>query len=190
VHGTSITTTTDGGYFITGTISDTMSYIPDVYLLKLNYQGATKWVKTIDISNGFSDEANCGIQARDGGYVAVGSTGDLNNGTSDTFILKIEAEKGVVLDSVTGGFGVQAHVKNLGTTEATDVSVSIKITGGIFHRINVSYMQTISIPAGEEAAVSCKPFLGLGSIDIAVTVNGVASNYEGKQLIILTQVES
>jgi hypothetical protein len=190
VHGTSITTTTDGGYFITGTISDTMSYIPDAYLLKLNNQGATQWVKTIDISNGFSDEANCGLQARDGGYVAVGSTGDLNNGTSDTLILKIEAEKGVVLDSVTGGFGVQAHVKNLGTTEATDVSVSIKITGGIFHRINVSYMETISIPAGEEATVSCKPFLGLGSIDITVTVNGVASDYEGKQLIILTQVES
>jgi hypothetical protein len=190
VHGTSITTTTDGGYFITGTISDTINYIPDVYLLKLNHQGATQWVKTIDISNGLSDETNCGIQARDGGYVAVGSTGDLANFTSDTFILKIEAEKGVVLDSVTGRFGVQAHVKNLGTTEATDVNVSIKITGGIFHRINVSHMETISIPAGEEATVSCKPFLGLGPIDIVVTVNGVTSDYDGKQLIILTQLQS
>jgi hypothetical protein len=51
-------------------------------------------------------------------------------------------------------------------------------------------METISIPAGEEVAISCKPFLGLGSIDIAVTVNGVASDYDGKQFIILTQVES
>jgi hypothetical protein len=51
-------------------------------------------------------------------------------------------------------------------------------------------METISIPAGEEATVSCKPFLGLGSIDIVVTVNGVTNDYEGKQLIILTQVES
>jgi hypothetical protein len=48
----------------------------------------------------------------------------------------------------------------------------------MLHRINVSYMETISIPAGEEATVSCKPFLGLGSIDIAVTVNGVTSDYE------------
>jgi len=190
VHGTSITTTTDGGYFITGSLYDMINYVSDAYLLKLNHQGVTQWVKTLDISNGLSDEANCGVQARDGGYVAVGSTGDLNNFNGDTFILKIEAEKGVVLDSVTGRFGVQAHVKNLGTTEVTDVSVSIKITGGILHRINVSYIETISIPAGEEATVSCKPFLGLGSIDIAVTVNGVTSDYEGKQLIILTQVES
>ncbi|HWR62793.1 MAG TPA: hypothetical protein VN365_00120, partial [Candidatus Thermoplasmatota archaeon] len=190
VHGTSITTTTDGGYFITGSLYDMINYVSDAYLLKLNHQGATQWVKSLDVSNGLCDEANCGIQARDGGYVAVGSTGDLNNWTGDTFILKIEAENGVVLDSVTGRFGVQAHVKNLGTTEATDVSVSIKITGGILHLINVSYMETISIPAGEEATVSCKPFLGLGSIDIAVTVNGVTTDYEGKQLIILTQVES
>jgi hypothetical protein len=190
VHGTSISTTTDGGYFITGTISDTITFIPDIYLLKLNYQGATQWIKTIDISNGFNDEANWGIQARDGGYVAIGSTGDFFNFTSDAFILKIEAEKGVVLDSVTGLFGVQAHVKNLGTTEATGVNVSIRITGGIFHRINVSHMETISIPAGEEATVSCNPFLGLGAIDVAVTVNGVTSDYEGKQLIILTKLQS
>lgn len=190
LHGTSITKTVDGGYFITGAISDITNYVSDAYLLKLDYQGATQWVKIMDISQGFSDEANGGIQARDGGLVAVGSTGDLNNWTGNTFILKIVAEKDVVLDSVTGRFGVQAHLKNLGTTDATDVSVSIKITGGIFNRINVSYMETISIAAGEEATVSCKPFLGLGPIHIAVTVNGVTSNYEGKQLIILTQVES
>jgi hypothetical protein len=190
VHGTSITTTTDGGYFITGVISDTISYITDVYLLKLNNQGTTQWVKALDISNGLYDETNWGIQARDGGYVAVGSTGELNNWTGDTFILKIEAEKGVILDSVTGRFGVQAHIKNLGTMEATGVNVLIKITGGILHRINVSYMETISIPAGEEATVSCKPFLGLGSIQIAVTVNGITSDYQGKQLIILTQLQS
>jgi hypothetical protein len=190
LHGTSISPTTDGGYFITGSLYDMVNYVSDVYLLKLNHQGVSQWVKTIDISNGLSDEANWGIQARDGGYVAVGSTGDLNNWTGDTFILKIEAEKGVVLDSVTGGFGVQAKVKNLGTTEATDVNVSIKITGGILHHINVSYMETISIPAGDEAMVSCKPFLGLGPIAISVTVNGVTSDYAGKQLIILTLLQS
>jgi len=190
LHGTSISPTTDGGYFITGSLYDMVNYVSDVYLLKLNHQGISQWVKTIDISNGLSDEANCGIQARDGGYVAVGSTGDLNNWTADTFILKIEAEKGVVLDSVTGLFGVQAHIKNLGTTEATGVNVSIKITGGIFHLINVSYTETISIPAGDEATVSCKPFLGLGPIAISVTVNGVTNDYEGKQLIILTLLQS
>jgi hypothetical protein len=190
LHATSISPTTDGGYFITGSLYDMVSWISDAYFLKLNHQGATQWIKTVDVSEGFSDEANWGIQARDGGYVAVGSTGDFNNFTSDTFILKIEAENGVVLDSVTGGFGVKAHVKNLGTTEATGVDVSIKITGGILHHINVSYMETVSIPAGEEATVSCKPFLGLGSIDIAVTVNGVTSDFEGKQFIILTLLQS
>jgi hypothetical protein len=190
IHGTSITPTTDGGYFIAGRISDMISYVTDVYLVKLDHQGAVQWTKTLDISQGLMDEANWGIQARDGGLVAVGSTGDLNNWTGDTFILKIKAEKGVVLDSVTGRFGVQAHLKNLGSSEAPDVNVSIKITGGILHRINVSYMKTISIPAGGDTTVSCKPFFGLGSIDIAVTVNGVTSDYKGRQLIILTQVQS
>ena len=190
VHGTSITTTTDGGYFITGIISDPISYITDVYLLKLNYQGITQWVKTIDISDGLWDDAYCGIQSRDGGYVAVGSTADIFNFSSETFLLKIKAEKGVVLESVTAGFGVTAHLKNLGSSEETGVNVQIKITGGILNRINVSHMETISIPAGEEATVSCKPFFGLDSIDIAVTVNGITSYYTGKQLFILTRLES
>jgi hypothetical protein len=190
VHGASITTTTEGGYFITGTLYDNINYVSDAYLLKLNTQGAIQWDKRIDISNGLCDEANWGVQARDGGYVAVGSTGDLNNWTGDTFILKIEAEGGVVLDSITGGLGVQAHVKNLGSTEATDVSVSIKITGGIFRLINVSYTETISISGGEDATVSCRPFLGLGPLDITVTVNGVTSDYEGRQLIFWTQLQS
>jgi len=190
VHGSSITATKDGGYFITGAIIDPVSYITDAYLLKLNYQCAIEWDKTLDLSDGFDDEANWGIQARDGGYVAIGSTGDFFNFTSDTFILKIEGEKGVVLDSVTGGFGVKAHLKNLGSSDATGVDVLIKITGGILKRIDISHEETISIPAGEEATISCKPFLGLGSIDIAVTVNGVTRYYEGKQLIILTWLRS
>ena len=190
VHGTSITATADGGYYITGFITDTITYLSDVYLLKLDYQGATQWIKILDISNGLLDEANCGIQARDGGYIAVGSTGNLSDWTGDTFILKLKAEKSVVLDSVTGGFGVKAQIKNPGTTEVTGVNVLMKITGGILHRINVSYTETVNIPAGEVTTVSCKPFLGLGAIDIAVTVNGVTSNFEGKQLIILTLIQS
>lgn len=190
LEGHSIMTTVDGGFFITSSLYDSITFFSDAYLLKLNNQGATQWIKTLDLSDGLCDEANWGMQARDGGLVVVGSTGDLNNWTGNTFILKIEAEKGVVLDSVTAGFGVQAHLTNLGTMEATGVNVSITITGGIFHLINVSYTETISIPAGEEAIVSCKPFLGLGPIDIVVTVNGVTSTYEGNQFIILTRVGS
>lgn len=188
LHGTSISPTMDGGYFITGTLYDMVNWVSDVYLLKLDYQGASQWVKTIDISEGLCDEANWGIQVRDGGYVAVGSTGDLNNWTGNTFLLKIEAETSVVLDSVTGGFGVHAHIKNPGITEATDVDVSITITGGILRLINVSYTETISIPAEGDATVSCKPFLGLGPIDITVMINGATSDFQGTQLIILTQV--
>jgi hypothetical protein len=192
VFGTSITPTTDGGYFITGNlITDMETCFSDAYFLKLNHQGARQWVKTLELSDGLQDEASCGIQPRDGGYVAVGHYGEfIFNRTSDTFILKIEAEKGVILDEVTGGLGMHAHVKNLGTTEATDVTVSITITGGILRLINVSYAETISIPAEGDATVSCKPFLGLGPIDITVTVNGAPSDYQGKQLIILTRLSS
>jgi len=190
LHGTSITKTTDGGYFVTGIKTNITNYVPDAYLLKVNYQGATQWIKTLDISEGLGDEATWGTLAPDGGYIAVGNTGDFNNFSSDTFLVKIKAENGAVLDSVTAGFGVHAHLKNLGTTEATDVSVSITITGGILHRINISHAETLTIPAGEEATFSCKPFLGLGPIDITVTVNGITNDYQGTQLIILTHLLS
>ncbi len=188
LHGTSITKTTDGGYFITGVLTEPISCLSDAYLLKLSSQGVTEWEKTIDVSNGANDETTKGIQAKDGGYVAVGSTGNLNENAGSTFLMKLKAEWSVVLDSVTGRLGVQAHLKNLGTSEAPNVNVRIDVTGGLFHRINVSYQETLSIPAGGEATVSCKPFVGLGAIHITVTVNGVASTYEGKQLFILTKL--
>lgn len=190
LHGTSITPTTDGGYFITGTLFDMVNWVSDVYLVKLNTQGSTQWDKILDISDGLCDEANAGIQARDGGYVVVGSTGNLHDWEGDTFLLKIQAEAGVVLDSVTAGLGVHAHLKNLGTQDATEVSVSIQITGGLLHLINVSYTETLSIPAGEDTTVSCNPFLGFGPLDITVTVNDIASDYTGRQLIIFTQLHS
>jgi hypothetical protein len=190
VHSSSITTTMDGGYFITSTISNDNWVSSNVYLLKLDHQGATQWIKTLDIPNMSIDRANWGIQARDGGFIVVGNTGEIEYQPSDIFILKIKAEKNVVLESVTGGFGVQAHLKNLGSSEAIDVNVKIKITGAILNHINISYIDTISIPSGKEAIVSCKPFLGLGPIDIAVTVNGVTNNYDGVQLIILTMLQS
>jgi hypothetical protein len=190
LHPTSITKTKDGGYFITASLYDLETYFADVYLLKLSHQGATQWVKLMDISEGSSDEANWGMQGSDGGLIAVGSTGDMLNNTYNAYLLKIKAEKGVVLDSVTGRFGVQAHLKNLGSSDATDVEVSITITGGLFHRINISSTKTVTIPAGGDTTVSCRPFLGLGSIDIVVGVNGVTSDYTGRQLFILTQVQA
>jgi hypothetical protein len=190
LYGTSITKTRDGGYFITGVLTNTSTYMSAAYLLKIDYQGVTQWVTILDISEESSSEATWGLQAQDGGLIAVGNIDDFVNSVSETFLLKIHAEKGVVLDSVTGRFGVQAHVKNLDSSEATDVQVSITITGGLFHFINVSHTETISVPADGDATVSCMPFLGLGSIDIVVAINGVASEYTGRQLFILTQVES
>jgi hypothetical protein len=189
VHAISLTAAKDGGYFITGSIANTTTFITDAYLLKLTAQGETEWFKVLDISSGGYDEATYGIQAPDNGFVAVGNTGSLNDFESDTFILKTEGNQqgGVVLDSVTARLGVQARVKNLGSSEAT-ADVTIQITGGIFHHVNVTYQETATIPAGGDATVSCKPFLGLGPITVDVTVNGVTTEFEGKQIIILTQL--
>ncbi len=190
LHGTSITKTTDGGFFITGVLTQPISCLSDAYFLKLSSQGVTQWEMTLNVTKGANNEANKGIQTRDGGFVAVGSTGNLNENEGSTFLMKLKAELNVVLDSVTGGLGLKALVKNLGSSEATDVPVSMTITGGLFKHVNVSYSEIITIPAGGDVTVSVKPFLGLGPLDITISVNGITTDYTGTQLFILTMVHS
>lgn len=76
------------------------------------------------------------------------------------------------IGAITGSKGVSAVIQNNGTTNANNITWEIYITGGIFKLIYKSYGGLLpTIGAGEEQTISSELFLGLGKIEITVSVS-------------------
>jgi hypothetical protein len=74
--------------------------------------------------------------------------------------------------NITGGFGVSLTTKNIGDTDAINVTTSFTITGGILHRINITRDGPFvsPLPPGEILTGKVYP-LGLGALAVSVTVS-------------------
>jgi hypothetical protein len=73
--GNSICTTLDGGLLLLGTVTSQGSFgrgDKDYYLIKIDAFGNTSWAQTY--GSKFEDDGTCVIQAKDGGYVVLGTT--------------------------------------------------------------------------------------------------------------------
>jgi len=118
-NGSSITTTTDGGYVLTGyTTSNDGDFTGmnkggwDIFVMKLNSSGETVWKKTY---GGSSDEWGYSITTTtDGGYVLTGQTssndGDfigMNKGDIDIFVIKLNSNGEIVWKKTYGGSGIE-----------------------------------------------------------------------------------
>jgi len=120
--------------------------------------------------------------------INYGFWADNRNGNEDIFHESVGSAPNIIIDSISGGIGVEALIKNTGSGEAFDVSYSISAVGGIIGLINSENSDLISIPAGEETIISLPMIFGLGSVTISVNVGSVTSQVEGTQLLIFTNI--
>ena len=89
--GYSVQQTSDGGYFITGSYTDTVNLDFDVYLIKTDASGNEEWNKIID--NGDTEDVGYyGIETSDGGYIITGYTGFYMQETLDVWVIKLAGE--------------------------------------------------------------------------------------------------
>jgi uncharacterized delta-60 repeat protein len=86
----SITPTSDGGFAVVGSTSSFGNGSQDVYVLRFDANGDTLWSKTFGGSD--KEWGNCIISTPDGGFLIAGTTCSFgHNGTSDAYIIKIDA---------------------------------------------------------------------------------------------------
>ena len=84
--GFSITQTIDNGYAVLGYTESFGNGGADMYLVRLDADGAILWSRTFGGSN--SDIGYCIQQTSDGGFVLLGETSSFGNGGKDIYLVK------------------------------------------------------------------------------------------------------
>jgi hypothetical protein len=87
----------------------------------------------------------------------------------------------IVIESISGGIGVTAVIKNIGTADAVDFDWSITLKGTIFLGAEASGTATLAVDDSME--ISSGFPLGFGDIDITVVADMATETATGKLLL-------
>lgn len=99
--GCCVRQTRDGGYIIAGYTSSFGVGGDDVYLIKTDSLGDTRWVTTF---GGTSDDYGYSVQETfDGGYIVGGSTNSFGAGVYDVYLAKTDSAGDLLWDVTYGG---------------------------------------------------------------------------------------
>jgi hypothetical protein len=99
----SIQQTQEGGYIMASVSLTFGAGYTDIWIVKLDPNGAIEWQKTYG-GSGF-DLAHAIQQTQDGGYVVAGWTGSFGAGDKDAWVLKLDANGEIEWQKTYGGSG-------------------------------------------------------------------------------------
>ncbi|UCB57916.1 MAG: hypothetical protein JSV67_04715 [Thermoplasmatales archaeon] len=117
----------------------------------------------------------------------VHSTGvvftDTRNGNKDIFFAPLEAiaTPEVVIETISGGIGVSATIKNIGDAAAENFDWSITADGLVFLGKEKSGIATLG--PGDSMTISTGFMLGFGGIDITVTADAATKTASATLLL-------
>lgn len=97
----SIQQTLDDGFIVAGETDSFGGGDLDIWVLKLDGQGAVVWQKSYGGND--DDVANSVQQTSDGGYIVAGGTTPTGSTVNDVFLLRLDASGGVVWQKTYGG---------------------------------------------------------------------------------------
>jgi hypothetical protein len=99
---TSLCSTTDGGYLLTGWIDSTTVNNGALWMVKIDATGTKQWEKIFD-GPGFEYTFGRGcFQTSDGGYIFAGNTGSYGHGNVDVWVIKTDPNGTIKWDKCFG----------------------------------------------------------------------------------------
>jgi hypothetical protein len=100
-RGQSVTLTRDGGYVIVGTTWSYGAGEQDIYCIKIDEKGNTRWSKTY--GGMFQDMGYHVEQTFDGGFILVGVTTSFGKGEQDVYLVKSDSLGNIIWSKTYGG---------------------------------------------------------------------------------------
>jgi hypothetical protein len=91
----------------------------------------------------------------------------------------------IVIESISGGIGVSAVIKNIGDGDATSVAWSLDLEGGLVIIGSHADGTIASLAAGASTTVKIPFVLGLGGVTINAAADGATKTATGKVLLFL-----
>jgi uncharacterized delta-60 repeat protein len=96
-----IVAVSDGGFVLAGSTSSFGAGMQDFWVIKLNASGDVEWQKAYGGAS--IDEANVIATVSDGGFIVAGSTLSFGAGSTDLWVLKLDASGNVEWQKAYGG---------------------------------------------------------------------------------------
>ena len=135
----SISETKDRGFIIAGGTCSFGATISDAYMLRIDSAGGIMWSRTYRWATNFENVFYDVKQTADGGFIAVGKTGDLTSSSFDIYVVKTDANG-------NSGCGDSLVVSVVGNTSTIVSSTSSSIsTGGIMGSVSVNVSSTNTV---------------------------------------------